>query len=178
MGISQKLRRSQNEAPGWKHLRGKRHLGDRTSSTASVCYRASKNQLSAQDLEAFPEAIHCILNWLDRLASAVTRHRETPEYQEAQRKSGVAHRESGLTVREQETRTAVRNAKFAIRTARDLDRRWNARTLTYRNWHLGWYHWDLLNAYWDGSLQRRLEELLSQARADPMCRTPVQPGQL
>ena len=169
MYILQKLRRSRNEAPGWKHLRGKRHLGDRTSSTAIVCYRATKNQLSAQDLEAVPQAIHCILNWLDRLASAVTRHRETPEYQEAQRKSGVAHRESGLTAREQETRTAVRNAKFAIRTARDLDKDLlNAEICI----------WDLLNAYWDGSLQRRLEELVSQGRADPMCRTPVQPGQL
>ena len=94
----------------------------------------------------------------------MTRHRETPEYQESVRKSGVAHGESGLTATEQEKRTAVRNAKFAIRTARDLDRRWNARTLTYRNWHLGWYYWDLLNAYWDGSLQRRLEESKSQSQ--------------
>ena len=65
-------------------------------------------QLSAQDLEAVPEAIHSVLNWLDHLASALTSHQTTKEYQDAVRKSGVAHGESGLTAAEQETRTAIR----------------------------------------------------------------------
>ena len=82
-------------------------------------------QLSAQDLEAVPEAIHSVLNWLDRLARALTIHHQTKEYQEAVRKSGVAHREPGLTASEQETRIATRKAKLDIRTARNLDKRWN-----------------------------------------------------
>ena len=133
-------------------------------------------QLSAQDLEAVPEAIHGVLNWLDRLASALTRHHTTQEYQHAVRISGVAHGESGLTVTEQETRTSIRKAKFDIRTAKNLARQWDDYTLTSRNWHR-WQE-NLLRAYWDGSLQRRLEELSSQRSADPMCRTPLQPGQL
>ena len=92
-------------------------------------------QLSAQDLEAVPEAIRNVLNWLDRIASSHSQHRQTPEYQLALRKSGVAHGESGLTVAELETRTATRKAKLDIRTARDLDERWRAGWLTSRNWH-------------------------------------------
>ena len=133
-------------------------------------------QLSAQDLEAVPEAIHSVLNWLDRLASALKRHHTRKSYQEAVRTSGAAHGESGLAATEQETRTATRKAKFDIRTARNLDRRWNDGTLTSRNWHR-WQE-NLLHAYWGGSLERCLEELSSQDSADPMCRTPLQRGQL
>ena len=132
-------------------------------------------QLSAKDLEAVPEAINSVLNWLDRLASALTRHHETKEYQDAVRKSGVAHGQSGLNATEQETRRATRKAKFDIRTARDLDRRWKDRTLTFQNWVPR--QEDLLRAYWNGSLERRLEDALeSRGNADPMCRTPLQPA--
>ena len=134
-------------------------------------------QLSAKDLEAVPEAINSVLNWLDRLASALTRHHKTNEYKDAARKSGVAHGQSGLTATEQETRRATRKAKFDIRTARALDRRWKDRTLTFKNW-VRWQE-DLLSAYWDGSLQRRVDDALeSQGNADPMCRTPLQPPRL
>jgi len=134
-------------------------------------------QLSAKDLEAVPEAINSVLNWLDRLASALTRHHKTNEYKDAARKSGVAHGQSGLTATEQETRRATRKAKFDIRTATALNRRWKDRTLTFKNW-VRWQE-NLLSAYWDGSLQRRLEDALeSQGNADPMCRTPLQPPRL
>jgi hypothetical protein len=128
-------------------------------------------QLSAQDLEAVPEAIHSVLNWLDRIASSLKQHQTTKEYQDALRKSGVAHGDSGLTATELETRTATRKAKFDMRTARQLDARWSAGWLTFRNCH----RWQekLLHAFWDGSLQRRLEELSSQGSADAMCRTPL-----
>ena len=43
-------------------------------------------QLSKQDVEAIPEAIHNVLNWLDRLASALGTHQQTKEYQDAVRK--------------------------------------------------------------------------------------------
>ena len=134
------------------------------------------HQLSAHDLEAVPEAIRSVLNWLDRLASALKRHRTTKEYQDAVQRSGVAHGKSGLTATQQETRTAARKAKDDIRTATNLDKQWRNGTLTHRNWQ----RWQekLLLAYWDGLLQRRLEELPSQGRADPMCRTPLHPEQL
>ena len=133
-------------------------------------------QLSSQDLQSVPEAIHSVLNWFDRLASTLQRHHTTKEYQEALRKSGVTHGVSGLTATEQETRTAIRKTRFDIRTAKNLEKQWNDYTLTYHNWHR-WQE-NLLRAYWDGSLQRRLEELSSQGSADPMCRTPLQPEQL
>ena len=118
-------------------------------------------QLSAQDLEAVPEAIHNVLNWLDCIASSLKQHKTTKEYQDALRKSGVAHGESGLTATEHETRTATRKAKLDMRTARQLAARWDAGWLTFRNW----YRWQekLLNAFWDGSLQRHLDELSSHA---------------
>ena len=43
-------------------------------------------QLSAQFLEAVPEAIHGVLNWLDRIASSLKQHQTTKEYQDALRK--------------------------------------------------------------------------------------------
>jgi hypothetical protein len=128
-------------------------------------------QLSAQDLEVVPQAIHSVLNWLDCIASALKQHQTTNEYQDAVRKSGVAHRESGLTATELEARTATRQAKLDIRTARKLAARWNAGILTSRN--LQPRQDELLHAFWDGSLQRRLEELASEGSADSMCRTPL-----
>ena len=128
-------------------------------------------KLSKEDLKAVPEAIHNVLNWLDHLANARSRHQHTKEYQDAVRKSGRIHEESGLTATEQETRTATRKAKFDMRTARNLVTQWNDGTLTSRNWQHR--QEKLLHAYWDGSLQRRLDELSSQGSADPMCRTPL-----
>jgi len=154
MVILQKLRRSQSETAGRTHLRGKRHLGDRTYSTAIVCYRATR-----------------------QAASVLTTHHKTNEYKDAVRKSGVAHGQSGLNATEQETRRATRKAKSDIRTARALDRQWNDRTLTCKDW-VRWQE-DLLRAYWYGSLDRRLKEALeSRGNADPMCRTPLQPPRL
>ena len=130
--------------------------------------KRKNEQLSAQDLEVVPEAVHSVLNWLDRIASSLKQHQRTPEYQDALRRSGVAHGESGLTAAELETRTATRQAKFNIRNARNLNAR---QTLTFTNWH----RWQrkLLHALWDGSLQRRLEEISSQGGGNAMCRTSL-----
>jgi len=133
--------------------------------------------LSAQDLEAVPEAIDSVLNWLDRLASTLTAHHETNQYKTAVRKSGVAHRQSGLNATEQKTRRATRKANCDIQSARDLDRRWINGTLTFQNWDPR--QEALLRAYWNGSLQGRLKEAKnSRGSADPMCRTPLQPLRL
>jgi len=128
-------------------------------------------QLSAQDVEVVSQAIHSVLNWLDCIASALKQHKSTDEYQDAVRKSGVAHCESGLTATELETRMATRQAKWDIRTAKKLDARYTDGTLTSTNWKS--WQGKLLHGYWDGSLQQRLEELASEASADPMCRTPL-----
>jgi hypothetical protein len=137
----------------------------------SLATEQRDGQLSAQDLEVIPQAIHSVLNWLDRIASALKQHQTTNEYRDALRKSGVAHRESGLTATELEARTATRQAKLDIRTAMKLAARWNAGILTSRNLQLR--QDELLHAFWDGSLQRRLEELESEGSADSMCRTPL-----
>ena len=124
-------------------------------------------QLSAQDLEAISETIFRVLEWLDRVAAALLTHRTTTEYQEALRKSGVAHGQSGLSATEQETRAAARKARYDMRTATDLARQWQSRSLT---WDIC-YPWQrkLLKAYWDSSLQARWREVAS---ADTMCRRP------
>ena len=66
----------------------------RTSSASQSSYLP---QLSARDLEAIPETIQSVLEWLDRIAHALLHHRTTNEYQDALRKSGVAHGQSGLS---------------------------------------------------------------------------------
>ena len=127
-------------------------------------------QLSAQDLEAVPEAIQSVLEWLDRIASVLLTHRTTKEYQAVLRKSGVAHGQSGLSATEQKTRAAIRKAKFDMRTAKALAKQWADGTLTGNSC----CHWQttLLRAYWDGSLRKHSNEATSQGSADTMCRTP------
>jgi hypothetical protein len=127
--------------------------------------------LSATASEAIvSEAIQRVLEWLDRIASALLNHHATKEYQEALRKSGVAHGQSSLSATEQETRAATLNAKFDMRTAIELAKQYNNRTLTWEKRR----HWQkqLLDDYWNGSLSERLREVASQSSADTMCRTP------
>ena len=133
----------------------------------SAIEQRPSTQLSPQDLDAVPEAIQNVLEWLDRIATVFLNHRTTKEYQEAVRKAGVEHGQSGLSATEQETRAAKRKAHYDMRTAKDLLQRWQTGTLTESNC----YQWQrkLLKAYWNGSLHARLREMPS---ADTMCRTP------
>ena len=43
--------------------------------------RSSATDLSDTDLEAVSEAIHSVLEWLDRIANALLNHHASPEYQ-------------------------------------------------------------------------------------------------
>ena len=113
--------------------------------------------LSDTDLQRVPAAAVNVLNWLDLLATALCVHRATPEYAEAVRKSGVAHAQSGLTETELQAKKERRAAKLDLRTAEALAKKWNARQITCQtatSWEL-----ELLHAFWDGSLQKRLAEL-------------------
>ena len=128
-------------------------------------------RLSPQDLEAVPDAIHNVLNWLDRLAGALQRDRATSEFQDAQRKGGVAHGVSGLSATEQEARTAIRRAKFVIWRAKCLEKEYMAgERSSFEPWERS-----LLDAHRQGSLQQRLVELKSQYQGDPMHRSPLPP---
>ena len=128
-------------------------------------------QLSPQDLEAVPDAIHTVLNWLDRLAVALLRARATSEFQEAQRKGGVTHGVSGLSATEQEARTAIRKAKYNIWKAKCLDSKYRAGTQSsFMNWEQ-----KLLEDYWQGSLEQRLQEAKSKYQGYTMHRHPLPP---
>ena len=139
-------------------------------------FATDQRQLSVTDLEAVSEAIQSVLEWLDRIASALLNHHATKEYQEAVRKSGVAHGQSSLSATEQETRSTTRKAKFDMRAAKGLAKKWDRGTLTSNNC----YPWQLdeqstLGCYRPklDSLQERLrEEVTSQPSGDTMCRTP------
>jgi len=76
-----------------------------------------EQQLSAEDLEAVPDVIHNVLNWLDRLAGALLRQHTTNKFPKTQRKRGVRHCASSLSATEQEARTATRKAKCDISKA-------------------------------------------------------------
>ena len=114
----------------------------RTSSDSRSSYLP---QLSAQDLEAIPEAIQSVLEWLDRIASVLLKHHTKKEYLEDLRRSGVARGQSGLSATELETRATTRKAKSDMRTAQELATQWNNGTLTFNNC----YRWqlNLLDAY-------------------------------
>ena len=73
-----------------------------------------------KELEAVPDAIRIVLDWLDALGTTSITHHEIAEYQEAKRKSGVAHGCTGLNATEHETRAAIRKAKYDMRTATQL----------------------------------------------------------
>ena len=114
------------------------------------------------DLQHVHAAVVDILNWLDLLATALSRHRATPEYQEAVRKSGVAHGQSGLTETELQAKKELRQAKLNLHIGKDLAKKWEAYQITYptvKNWE-----YKLLHAFWDRSLHRRVEELAAPNR--------------
>ena len=123
-----------------------------------------------KELETVPNAIHIVLDWLNTLATTRIQHHETTEYQEAKRKSGVAHGCTGLIATEHETRAAIRKAKYEMRTATKLATQWDKKELTYHSCQN--LQFRLLTIYWNGSLQGRLEEFTAGGNADPMCRTP------
>ena len=62
------------------------------------------------------------------------------------------------------TRRAIRRAKRDIRTAKDLARQWDNYILTAGNWQR-WQE-NLLRAYWNGLLHRRLREVSRQRSGD------------
>ena len=128
-------------------------------------------QLSAQDLEAISEAVQNVLNWLDRVATTLLEHRATKAYQDAVRKSGIAHGQSGLSATEQETRAATRKAKFEMRTATHLAQQLKAGAMAYDN--CSPCQQKLIEGYFDGSLSQNVKEATSQGSADTMCRTPM-----
>ena len=50
----------------------------------------------------------------------------------------------------------------------DLNRQWQARTITYTT--VSHWQWEILQRFWNGTLQRRLEELQDRRSAVPSCR--------
>ena len=125
---------------------------------------------SGKELQAFPETIQSVLEWLDHIAKSLLKHRKTQEYAEAVRKSAVAHGQSGLSATEQETKAAIDKANKDWWTAKDLDKQWSNRTLTW-NTCKPWQK-KLLQAYWDGSLEQKRLEATSGGTRDSMCRMP------
>ena len=122
-------------------------------------------QLSPVDVEAVQEAIQNVLHWLHRIASFFMESKKSAEYQETARKAGDTYGDSGRTATEQALQhfRVINKTKAAIRTAKELDEKWHAGTLTATTW----YPWQrrLLTAFWNGSLDRRLKNLVKQPRA-------------
>jgi hypothetical protein len=137
----------------------------------SFATEQQSKKLSKEALEDVPQAIHNVLTWLALLADTLSNHKATTEYATALRKSGDTHGQSGLTATELETQAAIRKTRLELQNAKKLHRQWENKELTNQNWR-SWQE-TLLLTYWDGSLQRRLEEMIRESNADPMCRTPT-----
>ena len=125
---------------------------------SSATEQQSHDQLSAQNLQDFPEAIYNVLEWLDRIATARLEHCASLETQEAVRKSGVMKGESGLSNTEKEIRRSARKARYDMRTAKNLAQQWQKGTLTNSNS----YPWqrELLQDYSGGLLHARVKAIV------------------
>ena len=126
--------------------------------------------LSLLELEAVPRAIHDILVWLDSIAATLIKHRSTPEYAIAKRKSGHTHGVSGLDATEQQMMHTIRTIKRDIQQAATLAKQWDRKELTHEQCQS--WQWRLLTAHWDGSLRARLEAATAEYPAD-LCRKPT-----
>ena len=133
-------------------------------------FATEQREPSEADLDDLPASIQSVLGWLDRIACARQQHRTTTEYQNAVRRSGVAHGQSGISATEQETRAAIRKAKYDLRTAKGLAKEHRQGRLTENN-SRKWQK-QLLEAYWNGSLAQKVIDVTSGGSRDTMCRTP------
>ena len=137
MDILQKLLRKQTEERSWISFVVNAIWEIGIPNLQAFATEQQSRQLSVKELEAVPDAIRIVLDWLDALATTRITHHEIAEYQEAKRKSGVAHGCTGLIATEHETRAAIRKAKYEMRTATQLAAQWDKKELTYQscqNW--------------------------------------------
>ena len=135
-----------------------------------------KDQLSVEHKQILREAANNVMQWLDRLATAFVRHRNTPAYEIARRRSGAAHRESGLTDAERRIRNAKKHTKSQLRRASNLVQQLEQGTLLERDC-VDWQR-ELLDDFRGGLLQQRLAVLNHQYESDAQCTAPIQPHQL
>ena len=107
-----------------------------------------------QQKEEIAQATQNVLNWLDMLAHGIRQHKQTSMYQTSLRKSGSQLWFNGLTVTELE----AKELKKRLRYARLLDRQYaSEETQMWPGWKL-----QLLEAFWNGSLEHHLQELQTQ----------------
>ena len=135
-----------------------------------------KDQLSIEHKQILRDAANNVMQWLDRLATAFVRHRNTSAYEIARRRSGAAHRESGLTDAEQHIRNAKKHTKSQLRRASNLVQQLEQGTLLERDC-VDWQR-ELLIDFRGGLLQQRLAVLNHQYESHAQCTAPIQPHQL
>ena len=127
-----------------------------SSATEQRC----STPLSAEHIEPILWAIQNIVDWLDRVAVAMHDRKLSPEYAEAVQRSGEAHQKSSLSATEQEIRKSNRKAKFDLVMAKRLAKRWREWDLTYKQCES--WQFALLQEYWNGSLDNRVQQILSR----------------
>ena len=134
------------------------------------------DKVSVEQRQILREAVNNVLQWLDRLAQALLRHRNTQSYEHARRRSGAAHRESGLTDAERRIRDARKQAKKQLRQARNLSQQLEQGTLLDGDC-VGRQR-KLLDDFRGGLLQQRLAVLNEEYESDVKCTAPIRPHQL
>ena len=134
------------------------------------------DKVSVEQRQILREAINNVLQWLDRLAQALLRHRNTQSYEHARRRSGAAHRESGLTDAERRIRDDIKQTKKQLRQAMNLSQQLDQGTLLDGDC-VGWQR-KLLDDFRGGLLQQRLAVLKEEYQSDVKCTAPIRPHQL
>ena len=116
--------------------------------------------LSEKGQVVVKEHIRDVLSCIDLMAQAIQRRKDTPEY-DAQRQRPGCKNESPLTLEEQQMRKREGKLHRDIKPGMALCARWDA--------NVGWAAFseaeqNLVWKYWNGDLQRGLQELAHQPR--------------
>ena len=130
-----------------------------TEQQSTTTERAGPS-LATEQQRQLKEATRKILRWLDLVSTSIQAHKETASYKDAARRAGSTHQQTGLNAQEHEDKVELANAKGNLRNAELLARQWNAHEITYDSVNL--WQWNLLWDYWNGTLQRTIDEIKSR----------------
>jgi hypothetical protein len=115
--------------------------------------------LTDQSQHMLRQHIDEVIQWLQRMATSIQSHKNTPEHAEARRRSGNHKNQSGLDAAELVLSTQLRTLHKQKARAERLCSKWKEST--------GWVAYgeedrELLSMYWDGDLGAAIKDLKRQ----------------
>ena len=87
----------------------------------------------------------------------MVQHKQTRGYNTARQRSGTTHGESGLTDEQKAQRSQLEEAKSQLAQGKKLAATWERWEVKWDT--MSWQRRELLPSYWDGSLERNVQQL-------------------